>query len=57
MKMSVVTIDPEYVRHEGGVRFFKCPKCGRWNRVRHQRLIQKIFVVTCKGCGTRYRPK
>ncbi len=55
--MSVVTIDAEDVRHEKGLRLFKCPKCGRWNRVGHERLMQKIFVVTCKGCETRYRPR
>ncbi|MEA2090610.1 MAG: hypothetical protein U9O89_07660 [Thermoproteota archaeon] len=54
---KIVTISKHDVIFKKNCRLMKCPKCGKWNRVEHQQLIDKIFYATCEGCGTKYRPE
>ena len=53
---KVATISEEDMRYERDHRLLRCPKCGKWNRVGYQNLIDKVFVVTCEQCGTKYLP-
>lgn len=41
---EVITISRENVRYEKDHRLLRCPKCGKWNRVGYQNLIDKIFI-------------
>jgi hypothetical protein len=53
---KLLSVEPESIRYEGKSRVLKCPECATWNKAPYQQAIDKIFVVTCKQCGCRYRP-
>ncbi len=51
----ILSIDAENVRCEKSYRLLRCPKCHKWNKVSYQRVVDKIFVATCKRCGAQYK--
>lgn len=53
---KLLTIYENDIRHEKSFRMLKCPKCFKWNKASYKQVFDKIFVMTCEKCSTKYRP-
>lgn len=53
---KILAVNANDIRYKKDHRLFKCPKCFKWNKTSYKCVVDKIFVVTCKKCGTRFSP-